>query len=651
MSLTLLGSQSSTATTTSQVITLTSTPTAAKRLVLVHLSSATSATVTVADSKGNTWSSDAQKTNSGGTAGLALTICSSLPATALVNGDTVTITSTSSGFHLCALFEPSQSILSASFVDVSTTANNTAGTTTPATGSMTPATSGDLIYGVTAWENTDVTITEAGGWAHDTTLTVSGSKTKSFAISEQVQAVAGPVTYSATLGTSSQWTAIQIAYKISGGVAPGTLIRRWTGVPAADGFVASTLTAAAGTVRLKISTTPDLLTAPVFTSAVTPDANQWAQHSVSGLAANTQYWYGVEVDGVLNTSALGQAHTLPTSGVQASFTVAYGSCLNNTASNTAPWTGMLAFNPLLFLHLGDFHYADITTNDQSAFRSAMQGQIAANTGLEQMLATVPSVYISSDHDSGPNDWSPAPGVQTPAFDAAYRQLVPHMALQATDSNYFAFTCGRIRFIWLDTRAYRSVNSATDDANKTMIGATQKAWLKTELVRAEPVKCICMELPWIETPTAGSDKWGGFSTERAELTAHIQANSVNAMIIHGDAHMLAADDGTNAGGVAVFCAAPFSQTTSIKGGPYSGGTWPTLGNTGATAHHYGRLDFVDAGATISVTYTGTDADASVDRITMTKTWTLSAASRPATISPGSRGSALAVAGTRQGPGGV
>lgn len=650
MSLTLLGSQSSTATTTTQIITLTSTPTAAKRLVLVHLSSATSATVTIVDSKGNTWTSDAQKTNSGGTAGLALTLCSSLPGTALVTGDTVTITSTSSGFHVCALFEPSQSILSASFVDISAAANNTAGTTTPASGSMTPATSGDLIYGVTAWENTDVTITEAGGWTHDSTLTVAGSKTKSFAISEQVQAVAGPVTYSASIA-SSQWVAAQIAYRISGGVTPGTLTYQWTGVPTSDGFFASTLTAAAASVRLKISTTSDLLTSPTFTSAVVPDANQWAQHSVTGLASNIQYWYGVEVDGVLNTSTLGKAHTLPTVGAQTSFTVAYGSCLNNTASATGPWTGMLAFNPLMFLHLGDFHYADIVTNDQPAFRSAMQGQIAANTGLKLMLATVPSVYISSDHDSGPNDWSPAPGVQTPAFDAVYRELVPHMALQATDSNYFAFTVGRVRFIFLDTRAYRSANSATDDASKTMIGATQKAWLKTELVRSEPVKCICMELPWIETPTAGSDKWGGFSTERAEITSYIQANSVNAMIIHGDAHMLAADDGTNAGGIAVFCAAPFSQNTSIKGGPYSGGTWPAAGNTGATGHHYGRLDFVDAGSSIGVTYTGTDADAGLDRITMTKTWMLTAPSRPTTISPGSRGAVLAVAGTRRGPGGV
>jgi phosphodiesterase/alkaline phosphatase D-like protein len=588
------------------------------------MSSATSASITIVDSKSNTWQSDVQKTNSGGTAGLAVTMASVVPTTALITGDTVTITSTSSGYHLCGLYEPSQVILTSNAVDVTAVANSTAGTTTPGTAGITTTTTSSVVYGVVAWENTDLTYAEAGGWTHDTTLSVVGAKTKAMAIAEQTL-TGGSSTYSGTLGTLSQWSAVTVAYKVTGGIVPGALTYRWTGTSTTDGAFISTLTSNAASVRLKISTASDLSVSPVFSSAVVPDANQWAQHTVTGLAGNTQYYYGVEVDAVVNTAKIGSFKTLPPVGSSASYTLAFGSCLDNTAGSPLSWNGMMAFNPLQFLHLGDFHYADIITADQTAFRNAMQGQFANNAALETTLGTIPTTYISSDHDSGNNDWSPAPGTQTPSFMLMYRQMVPHMALQASDSNYFAYTIGRIRYIFLDTRAYRSANSATDNSSKTMIGTTQKTWLKAELVRSEPVKCIVTELPWIETPTVGSDKWGGFSTERAEITTYISTNSVRAFIIHGDSHMLAADDGTNAGGIPVFCAAPFSKTTSIKGGPYSGGTWPTAGNTGAVAHHYGRLTIADTGNNISVTFTGTDADAAIDRISMTKTWTISAGS--------------------------
>jgi hypothetical protein len=135
----------------------------------------------------------------------------------------------------------------------------------------------------------------------------------------------------------------------------------------------------------------------------------------------------------------------------------------------------------------------------------------------------------------------------------------------------------------------------------------------------------MDVPWIETATAGSDKWGGFTTERTEIATYVATNSVKAVILHGDAHMLAADDGTNSpGGMPVLCASPLSQTTSLKGGPYSQSTYPLSGGVGATGHHFGLVTFADNGSQIVVTYSGRD-DTNTERIALTKTYTTSSSS--------------------------
>ena len=98
--------------------------------------------------------------------------------------------------------------------------------------------------------------------------------------------------------------------------------------------------------------------------------------------------------------------------------------------------------------------------------------------------------------------------------------------------------------------------------------------------------------------------------RAHRDAIAEAGIDNLMMVSGDAHMVALDDGSNSdyssdggAGFPVFQAAPLDRPGSIKGGPYSDGAFDGPGQ-------FGLLDIADHGDTISVTTTGTNWDGEI-----------------------------------------
>ncbi len=183
---------------------------------------------------------------------------------------------------------------------------------------------------------------------------------------------------------------------------------------------------------------------------------------------------------------------------------------------------------------------------------------------------------------------------------------------AADANpiYHTFVIGRVRFVVTDLRSQRDPNSQTDDANKSMMGSTQKQWFKDTIAAAtEPVIIWASSVSWT-APTSNSDNWGDFSTERAELADWLKDNShVSKMVIlSGDIHALCADDGTNndnyatGGGAAMpeLCGSALDQSGSSKGGPWSEGSF----SNGVGDGQYGLVDVTDdGGATISVRLRG------------------------------------------------
>jgi hypothetical protein len=106
-----------------------------------------------------------------------------------------------------------------------------------------------------------------------------------------------------------------------------------------------------------------------------------------------------------------------------------------------------------------------------------------------------------------------------------------------------------------------------------------------------------------------DHWSAYTTERREIADFIKSNHIQGVcILHGDSHMLAADDGSNTdyatGGGAplpLMCAAPLDQNPSMKGGPYSQGVYRVRDKEGESG--FGLLTITDNGSHIDVRYSG------------------------------------------------
>lgn len=414
---------------------------------------------------------------------------------------------------------------------------------------------------------------------------------------------------------------------------PVTTVRWiWSGAQTATSFtVNARLAHDSAAVYLAVSRSSDMA-APLRYGPVAAHRrlnNRVVSITADGLAPDTSYYYAIQADGVLDRSRQGHARTFPTGA--GAFTLAVGTCAM-TGSNgrvfdtIREWPRLLeplrllddppgltqpGTAPVFYLQTGDLHYEDVSINDPNAYRTAFERVLAA-PAQAALYRAMPIVYLWDDHDFGRNDEDrTAPGRD--AAQRVYRQYVPHHPLPAGTVRgpiHRAFTAGRVRFILTDTRSEKSPVAEPDTAEKTMLGPAQKAWFKRELLNARDTHALIVwvcSVPWIGAPDPSCDFWGGFATERRELADFIAEHHVhNLLMISGDAHMVAIDDGRNSdyatdGGARfpVFHAAALDRKGNTKGGPYSHGA-----RTGGG--HFGLVTVEDTGgATITVTLTARD----------------------------------------------
>lgn len=402
----------------------------------------------------------------------------------------------------------------------------------------------------------------------------------------------------------------------------GWVMYRWVGAVTDTGATVAARTLAADSVRLVCSTTSDLATSPIYSSAQVPDSDGTVRMSVTGLNPDTLYYYGIECDGVVDPDYKGDFTTAPTPGTQKSFVFTAASCAQN-GSNADTFSAIVAANPAFMIHLGDLHYRDITTNSQTDLHIALDEAFSGPL-QSAMFGTVPTGYIWSDHDSvGPN--GDASSAANPAANAVYRSRVPHYSIPATTGTYFSFIWGRVKFVCTDGRSFMDPIADPDNSSKTKLGATQLAWLIDELTDpAYPVKVWCHEDAISNGGTfTGDDTWSAYSTERATIMAAISGE--NVAYICGDLHVLAADDGTNVpstganSGMPVFVCAPLDNLSFTGNGTYSEGEYPTSDNS--AVRQYGWFEVTDAGGSITLDYEGRSSDGTV-RVSYTHQWLLS-----------------------------
>lgn len=401
------------------------------------------------------------------------------------------------------------------------------------------------------------------------------------------------------------------------------------------------------TARLLVSKNSDL-SEPKFFGPMTAvvDRGNMVEFRVKDLEPDTQYYYALEVTNFVTFDHLGAFKTFPPKDQPASFNFAFASCAK-TGSENPVFNTIRNLRPLFFMNDGDFHYLNITSNALVKFRMAYD-QVLISPAQARLYRSVPFIYVWDDHDfAGNNSDRRAPSHFAARY--VYEEYVPHYDMPAGAGDvpiYQSFAVGRVKFILTDLRSERDQVKKPDGPDKSMLGSRQKTWFKNELLSAKgkyPLIFWVSTVPWIgnsgvtyypinssvvgfihqtntwqfkQNPATAEDHrkvkndddfWGAFTYERREIANFIRDNKISGLcILHGDSHMLAADDGSHSdyasGGGArmpVLCAAPLDQTPSIKGGPYSQGVYKCHSGEGC----FGYVQVKDNGTNIDVHYSG------------------------------------------------
>lgn len=292
--------------------------------------------------------------------------------------------------------------------------------------------------------------------------------------------------------------------------------------------------------------------------------------------------------------------------------VVFGSCAT-TGSNSVIFDTMRESRPDLFVHLGDLHYDNIQKPDTTRFRRAFD-RVLTSPRQSALFRSAPIVYVWDDHDFGGND-SDRTSPSAPAAHQVYRECVPHYPLEGDVRGTIqqALTIGRVRLLITDSRSGRDPIDRKASAPTSMLGAAQRAWLLRELesARDAPLVVWANPVPWITKADERTEHgWAPYAAERVEIANRIEELELTRrlIMISGDAHMVAIDDGTNsqyastapagAKGFPVIHGAPFDRFRNKKGGPYSHGLESHRGQ-------FGELRIKDDGTTIVVTMTARD----------------------------------------------
>ncbi len=113
-----------------------------------------------------------------------------------------------------------------------------------------------------------------------------------------------------------------------------------------------------------------------------------------------------------------------------------------------------------------------------------------------------------------------------------------------------FTVGRVPVILSDLRSERDPRRAADGPGKSIMGARQRAWLDetfTRLAKTDaPLVIWVSSVPWITREGDPMDGWQPYSWERQWLADRLEALGLThrMVMLAGDAHMAAIDDGTH-----------------------------------------------------------------------------------------------------------
>ncbi|RKK04822.1 hypothetical protein EBE87_20285 [Pseudoroseomonas wenyumeiae] len=359
---------------------------------------------------------------------------------------------------------------------------------------------------------------------------------------------------------------------------------------------------------------------------------------VTGLKPSTRYWYTLRIDGQVDASSWQSVMTMPVERQPCPYVkVLVGSCWSVPASLRMPIAdAMAAEEAQTFFQIGDNAYPNHATTDLGIIRERTHRKVVSSPNAQTLLANTGMVWTPDNHDwAGSNpDWAEVvKGVPTKDVFAAsrrvFREGFPHHplvqeTLGETDPEKLivaqAPATGRV--LWLvpdciSQRRYRDVPAAQATIMGHQTGHEfwdQLSWFLGRLATAKADGYG--QVVFISPNRWSANNFPAYSlTYRAEylkIIEGIKACEVPVLLVVGDIHMCAFDDGTNKG-----TSAPRSDDTlcipQIVASPLHNGTLGNSPNSGVyvwrgveskirATRSYDRLEFEDSGSEIHWTAT-------------------------------------------------
>ncbi|NOY60090.1 MAG: T9SS type A sorting domain-containing protein [Calditrichaeota bacterium] len=267
-------------------------------------------------------------------------------------------------------------------------------------------------------------------------------------------------------------------------------------------------------VYFEFDTTPDF-TNPIMsdTKMAVADSDYFAICAVTGLSANTLYYYRTFLDG-MPQDEVRSFQTFPENNSGEAFEFHFGSGQqddldpNSYIGNIFPV--MAEDNPLFWLQIGDWTYPDSSeaegADPSKSFAlhynrvlKTYEAKYDPNFPLNELLKVTSVDYVFDDHDMVYNNSDMTfPGIANSI--RGYKAVFPHYPLANPNNGiWHKFTCGDADFFMLDPRTQRSPNISAFDtlangqltftykpdhlmlsANPNIDGELQIDWLIREL---------------------------------------------------------------------------------------------------------------------------------------------------------------------------
>jgi alkaline phosphatase D len=296
-------------------------------------------------------------------------------------------------------------------------------------------------------------------------------------------------------------------------------------------------TQAESEVRIMVSESENL-TNGIHSQPVTSKSSEdfTAVARVSDLTPNTQYFYGIVIDGgPVKQSQQQRFRTLPTRGAPAKFVIAFGGGAGYVPANERMWDTIGRFDPQAILLLGDNVYID--DPESLVMQQYTYHRRQSRPEWQRLTAKSPVFTIWDDHDFGTNDSWGGPDVAIPFWKrdwvfSIFRQNWANPAYGGGDAHpgcYYMFQLADVTFFMLDCRYYR-----TDprQSPRSMLGPVQLAWLQQRLRESTATfKVVCSSVPWdFRTKGDSLDTWNGFPEEHEQILSDIDRHQIEGVVL-------------------------------------------------------------------------------------------------------------------------